>query len=109
MTVHIPMNFALSLLKNVSTTTALPIAFGGEMKKLWKARQVAMAAYVWLFAQPTLKTKLPIKDIMKIGRRPYRVESGRQNSGAPPRMAICKEVRYDALWRLTPRSSEISS
>ena len=32
MTVHTPIYLALSFLKKVSTTTALPIAFGGEMK-----------------------------------------------------------------------------
>jgi hypothetical protein len=42
--VQIPIYFARSFLKNVSTTTALPIAEGGQMKKAQKARQVAIAA-----------------------------------------------------------------
>lgn len=87
------MYLALSFLKKVSTTTALPIPLGGEIKKAWKARQVAIAAYEVLFAQPMLNTRLPIKETMKIGLRPYRVESGRQNNGAPPKTAICNEVR----------------
>jgi hypothetical protein len=32
MTVHTPIYLALSFLKKVSTTTALPMALGGEMK-----------------------------------------------------------------------------
>lgn len=44
MTVQTPMYLALSFLKNVSTTTALPMAFGGEMKNDWSARQAAMDA-----------------------------------------------------------------
>jgi hypothetical protein len=69
-TVQTPIYLALSFLKNVSTTTALPIAFGGEMKKAWNARQVAMAAYVLLFAQPMVNTMLPIREMIKMGLRP---------------------------------------
>src|SRR4051812_28455876 len=88
MMVQMPMYLARSFLKKVSTTTAVPIAAAGQMKNATKARHVAMAAYVFVFAQPTLKNRLPIRDMMKIGRRPYRVESGLQNRGAPPMTAI---------------------
>lgn len=39
---HIPMYRALSLLKKVSFTTAVPIAAGGLMKKAVIARHTAM-------------------------------------------------------------------
>lgn len=86
--VQMPMNLARSFLKNVSTTTALPIAEAGQMKKAAKARHVAMEPYEFVFAQAMLNSAAPIKEIMKIGRRPYRVDKGRQNKGPPPIMAI---------------------
>jgi hypothetical protein len=43
-TVHMPMYLARSLLKNVSTTTALPMAEAGEMKNDVNARHVAIDA-----------------------------------------------------------------
>jgi hypothetical protein len=82
------MYFALSFLKNVSVTTALPIAAAGEMKKATKALHAAMDPYVGLFAQPTLQTMLRIRDRRKMGRRPNRLDNGFQNKGAPPRTAI---------------------
>jgi hypothetical protein len=87
-TVHIPMYFALSCLKNDSTTTALPMAEAGQMKNAANARHVAIAVYVFVIAQPTLKSRLPTREMRKMGRRPKRVDSGRQKSGAPPMMAI---------------------
>jgi hypothetical protein len=95
MTVQMPIYFARSCLKNVSTTTALPIADAGEMKNAAKARHVAIAAYVSVIAQPMLKRRLPIREMRKMGRRPKRVDNGRQNSGAPPIIAIWSEVRYE--------------
>jgi hypothetical protein len=42
--VQIPMYRALSFLKKVSVTTALPIAPAGDMKKATMARQAAIDA-----------------------------------------------------------------
>lgn len=108
MSVQMPMYLARSLLKNVSTTTTLPMAAGGQMKKAQKARQVAVAANVFVLAQAQLKTRAPIKEMMKMGLRPKRVERGLQNNGAPPMMAIWRDVRYEVWCMVTPRSSAIS-
>jgi hypothetical protein len=35
-----------------------------------------------------LKTKAPIRDMMKMGLLPYRVDNGLQSKGEPPMMAI---------------------
>jgi hypothetical protein len=43
-TVHTPIYLALSRLKNVSATTALPIAMAGQMKKATSALHAAMNA-----------------------------------------------------------------
>ena len=91
--VHTPMYLALSFLKKVSVTTALPIAAAGDMKKATKARHAAMDPYVGLLAQPTLQIKLIIKDRRKMGRRPNRFDNGFQNKGAPPRIAIWRDGR----------------
>ena len=91
--VQTPMYFALSLLKNVSATTALPIAAAGEINSAVRALHAAMDAYVGLFAQPILHTALSIRDNRKIGRRPKRWDRGFQINGPPPRMAIWRDVR----------------
>ena len=80
-------------MKKVSATTALPIAAAGEMKNAVKALHAASDAYVGLFAHPTLQTRLRMVDSRNIGRRPYRLDNGFQKRGAPPRIAICREVR----------------
>ena len=104
-----PMYRARSRLKNVSTTTALPIADAGAMKKALSARHAAMEPYVFVSAHPMLKSRLPSSETRKTGRRPKRVDNGRQNSGALPRIAICSDVRYEARWMETPSSSAIFS
>ena len=91
--VQTPIYFALSFLKNVSATTALPIAAAGEMNSAVRALHAAMDAYVGLFAQPILHTALSIRDNKKIGRRPKRWDRGFQINGPPPRMAIWRDVR----------------
>lgn len=98
------MYLARSFLKNVSTTTALPIADAGQMKKAVKALHTAIEAYEFVFAQAILNTRLPIREMMKIGLRPKRVDKGRQNRGPPPMIAIWSEVRYDACCRSILRS-----
>ena len=91
--VQTPIYFALSLLKKVSATTALPMAAAGEIKNAVRALQVAMDAYVGLFAHPTLQTALSTSESRKIGRRPKRWDRGFQINGPPPRIAIWREVR----------------
>jgi hypothetical protein len=91
--VQTPRYRPLSFLKNVSVTTALPIAAAGEMNHAAKALHTIIEAYVLLFAQPILKTKHRTVDRMKIGRRPYRFDKGFQNKGATPKTAIWAEVR----------------
>lgn len=56
-----------------------------------------------------MQTRLPIKLAKKTGRRPYACETGLQNRGAPPRIAITNDVRYVVRWILTPRSAAIST
>lgn len=109
MTVQIPTYLARSFLKNVSVTTALPSADAGEMNQAVIARHRAIVAYDGLTAQPTFPTRLQMSEMRKIGRRPKRWDSGRQKSGALPRMAIWRESMYDARWIETPRSSAISA
>jgi hypothetical protein len=91
--VHAPMHLARSFLKKVSATTALPIAAAGLIKKAVMARQRAIVAYEGLFAQPIFPTKLQINEIKKIGRRPNRLDSGRQNKGAPPSTAMNSDTK----------------
>lgn len=109
MSVHIPMNLARSCLKNTSCTTPLPIAAAGEMKNATNARLAAIEAYVLLSAHPMLQTRLQIREAKNIGRRPNRFDKGSHINGAPPRIAICSEVIYDAFWMLTSRSKDIDS
>lgn len=91
MMVQMPMNLALSFLKNVSATTPLPMAEAGEMKNAEMALQSPMVAYEGLTAHPTLPTKLQMSDTRKMGLRPKRSDRGRQISGATPRMAIWRD------------------
>ena len=94
MIVQMPIDFAQSLWKNVSITTALPKPTAGDMKNATSALQAAIAAYDWLLAQPTLHTRLQIMESKSVGRRPYLPDKGLQKStGAAPRMTICSEVR----------------
>jgi hypothetical protein len=105
--VQMPMYLPLSFLKKVSVTTPLPMADAGEMKKAVMARQSPIVAYEGLTAHPTLPTKLQMREIRKMGRRPNRWERGRQKSGAPPRTAIWRESMYEAWWIETSRSAAI--
>lgn len=82
------MNLPRSFLKKVSATTALPIPAAGEMKNAVIARQTPIVAYVGLLAHPILPMRLQINEMRKMGLRPKRFDSGLQNSGAPPRIAI---------------------
>jgi len=93
MIVQIPMYFARSFLKNVSVTTADPIAPAGEMKKATSALQAAVLPYVGATAHPMLQTPDKRREMRKIGRRPNLFDSGFQNKGAPPRMAIWRDVK----------------
>src|SRR4051812_45410813 len=96
MSVQMPMYFALSFLKKVSVTTTLPIAAAGEMKKATIALHTAIVAYVGALAHPMFPARLTMRESRKRGRRPYAFEKGFQIKGAPPRIAICSEVRYEA-------------
>lgn len=64
------------------------------MKKAVMALQTAIVAYDGLSAHPILPTALKTSEMRKIGRRPYRFEIGCQISGATPRIATKREVRY---------------
>lgn len=65
-----PIHLARSFLKNVSATTALPIAPAGLIKNAVIARQSPIVPYDGLFAHPTFPIKLQTNERRKIGRRP---------------------------------------
>jgi hypothetical protein len=107
--VHIPIFCARSFLKKVSTTTPLPIALAGLIKKDTRHRHKAIVPYEWLNAQPTLRTTEQRVEMSHTGRRPYLFEMGFQNSGANPSITIVILVRYETFWSEHPRSLLISS
>lgn len=107
--VQMPMYLPLSFLKKVSVTTPLPMARAGEIKKAVMALHSPMVLYQGLTAHPMFPTRLQMSDSKKMGRRPYRCDSGRQKRGAPPRTAIWSDSMYEAWWIETLRSSAISA
>ena len=68
--VQIPIFCPRSRLKNISVTTAVPMADAGEMKMATKIRTTHIEAYVLHNAQPTLQIPAPRVLMSQTGRLP---------------------------------------
>jgi hypothetical protein len=95
-------------MKYMSATTAKPMPEPALVPIPIIALAAKIPAHVGAAAEATCPAMPRIDTKMKIGRRPYTLDSGDQISGKAPEVTIATVREYDACCTVIPRALAIS-